>query len=188
MNFKNTGRNLSICALVFVTSGCCLLGGRNLEDYSIRERNSSPIDGVELLLELDKTVFQQDESVEGKLTLINRRSTDVTINSRFATALKQHPAATREVYFDITRDGKELQPVYFTLQSMNWVTKESFVTLKPGEAWSAQTWIMKPIPLPIEKGHYKAYAIYENYFGPEFGITNALIGTVKSNEVEFVVE
>jgi hypothetical protein len=102
--------------------------------------------------------------------------------------LKRHFSTHREIYFEVYRDGEDALTIFYTLHDMNPVTKEHFVTLKPGEVHTVLTYIMRPIPKPFEKGHYIAYAIYENYFGPEFGFPQALMGTVKSNAVEFVVE
>ncbi|KPL01369.1 MAG: hypothetical protein AMJ91_00400 [candidate division Zixibacteria bacterium SM23_73_3] len=188
MNFSDLSKNLWTCVVVLMISGCCLFSNRNLEEYFIRAKNSSPIDSVELKLELDRTIFQQNENIEGKLHFVNQRSADVTINSRFSVALKKHSSSHREIYFEIYKDGKETQLIYYTLHNIYPVTKKHFVTLKPGEAYTVQTCIMRPIPLPIEKGHYKVYSIYENYYGPEFGFPHALMGIVKSNAVEFIVE
>jgi hypothetical protein len=188
MNLGDPTRTLLSFLTILVVSGCCFFGGSNLEEYSIRAKNSSRIDGVKLELQIAGTVFQQDEDIEAELRFINQRSVSVTINARFKTALKGHFSTLREIYFEVYRDGEDAQTIFYTLHDMNPATKEHFVTLKPGEVHTVRTCIMRPIPLPFEKGHYVAYAIYENYFGPEFGFPQALMGTVKSNAVEFTVE
>lgn len=188
MNLSDPTKVLLTFLMILVVSGCSFFGGRNLEEYFIRAKNSSPINGVKLELKLVRTVFQQDQDVEAELCFVNQRSTSITINARFKTALERHPSTHREIYFEVYRDGEDAQTIFYTHHDMYPVTKEHFVTLKPGETRTVHTCIMRPIPIPFEKGHYVAYAIYENYFGPELDFPQALMGTVKSNAVEFTVE
>ncbi|HPG40506.1 MAG TPA: hypothetical protein PLP19_04780 [bacterium] len=140
-----------------------------------------------LKLEIDKDIFNASENIKGTLIFTNLDTNEFFINTRFYCRLEEHSAKKREIYIEIYKDNERYQPFTYTFQNASWVKKQHFKIIEPNQMISCYVYVWDSY-VPLEKGHYKACAVYENYYTMKTKKCKTFTGLIKSNFVSFEIE
>jgi hypothetical protein len=140
---------------------------------------------LSLVFKLDKIVYNINEPVIATLTLYKEAETNILINARMGLNFSAALASDRDVtFFFTTPSGQEAG--FLVKIRMSPLNDDNFVILYSGDSIQEE-YDLEEYYLLDEIGTYTTYAIYENQFDPQNGLS-AWKGQIKSNTLQFEIK